>query len=82
MSLLNTIFYVSYWKIGVKGDYAGFHCSWCSTAEGISIKLRSAIQADLPRWGDNPENLKLDHINKLIETGLFSGFSTLDCLVF
>jgi hypothetical protein len=36
-------------QVGVQFDYSGHHCSWCTTPEGISIKLRSAIHQDFPR---------------------------------
>jgi hypothetical protein len=56
-------------QVGVGGDYAGFHCSWCSSPEAISIKLRSAIHQDFPRWGDYPEKLDLAYIAGLIKNG-------------
>jgi hypothetical protein len=37
-------------KIGIEGDYAGYHCSWCTSPEGIVMKLRSAGHQDFPRW--------------------------------
>lgn len=56
-------------KIGVDRDFAGFHCSWCSTPEGISVKLRSAGHHDFPRWGDYPEKLNLSYISGLVKNG-------------
>ena len=56
-------------QIGVDGDYAGFHCSWCSTPEGISVKMQSAIHQDFPRWGDFPEKLDINYITNLTKTG-------------
>ena len=58
-------------QIGVDGDYSGHHCSWCTSPEGVSIKLRSAIHQDFPRWGDFPEKLKLDFLSDVIENGNF-----------
>ena len=38
-------------QIGVSLKYAGYHCSWCLSPEGISVKLHSAIHQDFLRWG-------------------------------
>lgn len=56
-------------EIGIAGDYAGHHCSWCFPPEGIAVKLRSAQRADLPRWGDYPEKLDLSYITNLVQRG-------------
>lgn len=57
------------WDIGTLGHYAGFHCSWCYSAEGIRTKLLSAQKHDSPRWGDFPEKTNVSYINELIRTG-------------
>jgi beta-1,4-mannosyl-glycoprotein beta-1,4-N-acetylglucosaminyltransferase len=56
-------------KMGIVGDYAGHHCSWCFPPEGILVKLMSAQRADTPRWGDYPEKLEINYISNLIKTG-------------
>ena len=56
-------------QVGVPDDYSGHHCSWCTSPEGLSIKLRSAIHQDFPRWGDFPEKLRLDFLMDLKQTG-------------
>ena len=43
----------------ILGNYAGHHCSWCYSPEGIRTKLISAQRADQPRWGDDPEKLQV-----------------------
>ena len=65
------------WFIGEDGGFAGWHCSWCLPPEGIRIKLKSAINADFPRWGDFPEKLNLTYIRKLITTGMWFDDQTL-----
>lgn len=57
------------WTAGTVEHYAGHHCSWCYDAEGIRTKLLSAHLDDKPRWGDYPEKLDIDYINKLIRNG-------------
>jgi len=57
------------WTLGTIGHYAGFHCSWCYTPEGIRTKLMSAQKHDKPRWGDYPEKLNLTYIEGLISKG-------------
>lgn len=57
------------WDIGTLGHYAGYHCSWCYTPEGIRTKLLSAQKHDKPRWGDYPEKTNLTYIEQLIRTG-------------
>ena len=59
------------WHLGESGFPAGWHCSWCLPPEGIQIKLKSAINADFPRWGDYPQKLKLDYIRSLIKNGVW-----------
>ena len=49
--------------------YAGYHCSWCYSPEGIRTKLLSAQKHDKPRWGDYPEKTDVGYIAKLIRTG-------------
>ena len=49
--------------------YAGYHCSWCLTPEGISVKLQSAIHQDFPRWGDYPDKLDIEYLTNLTQTG-------------
>ena len=51
------------------GNFAGHHCSWCYSPDGIRTKLLSAQRADKPRWGDQPEKLQLPYISGLIKTG-------------
>ena len=57
------------WDAGTLGHYAGFHCSWCYSPEGIRTKLLSAQKHDKPRWGDYPEKTDLNYIKKLIAAG-------------
>uniref|UniRef100_W5UJR7 Beta-1,4-mannosyl-glycoprotein 4-beta-N-acetylglucosaminyltransferase n=1 Tax=Ictalurus punctatus TaxID=7998 RepID=W5UJR7_ICTPU len=57
------------WSIGSPVHYAGWHCSWCFTPEGIYYKLVSAQNGDFPRWGDFEEKRKLSYIRELIRTG-------------
>jgi len=58
-------------EIGLPGNYAGHHCSWCFSPEGIKLKLLSAQRADTPRWGDFPEKLDLNYIQSLTRKGLW-----------
>ena len=64
------------WEIGKLGHFAGYHCSWCYSPEGIRTKLLSAQKHDKPRWGDYPEKTDLNYIAELIKTGGWF-FSTL-----
>merc|ERR1719348_619795 len=38
------------WTLGNIPNYAGHHCSWCYTPEGIRTKMASAQRDDKPRW--------------------------------
>lgn len=57
------------WSIGSPVHYAGWHCSWCFTPDGIYYKLISAQNGDFPRWGDFEEKRKMSYIRELIRTG-------------
>ncbi|KAK2817406.1 hypothetical protein Q5P01_025597 [Channa striata] len=57
------------WSVGSPFHFAGWHCSWCFTPEGILFKLVSAQNGDFPRWGDYDDKKDLDYIRKLIQTG-------------
>ncbi|XP_010901437.1 beta-1,4-mannosyl-glycoprotein 4-beta-N-acetylglucosaminyltransferase a isoform X2 [Esox lucius] len=57
------------WSIGSPIHYAGWHCSWCFSPEGIYYKLISAQNGDFPRWGDYAEKRDLNYIKNLIRTG-------------
>ena len=57
------------WTSGTREHYAGYHCSWCYSPEGIRTKLLSAHADDKPRWGDYQEKLDLDYIGRLIRNG-------------
>ncbi|XP_048870186.1 beta-1,4-mannosyl-glycoprotein 4-beta-N-acetylglucosaminyltransferase [Brienomyrus brachyistius] len=57
------------WSIGSPFHFAGWHCSWCFTPEGIRLKLISAQNGDFPRWGDYEDKRDLDYIRELIRTG-------------
>ena len=57
------------WDLGSLDHYAGYHCSWCYTPEGIRTKLLSAQKDDKPRWGNYPEKTDVNYIAKLIRTG-------------
>jgi len=59
-------------QIGISHKYAGYHCSWCLTPEGISVKLQSAIHQDFPRWGDYPEKLDIKYLTNLTQTGFYN----------
>jgi hypothetical protein len=61
-------------QIGVNLKYSGYHCSWCTTPEGISVKLQSAIHQDFPRWGDYPEKLDIEYLTNLTQTGILLQF--------
>ncbi|XP_061079523.1 beta-1,4-mannosyl-glycoprotein 4-beta-N-acetylglucosaminyltransferase-like isoform X2 [Conger conger] len=57
------------WSIGSPVHFAGWHCSWCFSPEGIHLKLISAQNGDFPRWGDYEDKRDLNYIRKLIRTG-------------
>ena len=57
------------WELGGLEHYAGYHCSWCYSPEGIRTKLLSAQKHDKPRWGDYPEKTDVGYIAKLIRIG-------------
>ncbi|KAF4111774.1 beta-1,4-mannosyl-glycoprotein 4-beta-N-acetylglucosaminyltransferase isoform X1 [Onychostoma macrolepis] len=57
------------WSIGSPFHFAGWHCSWCFTPEGIHFKLISAQNGDFPRWGDYEDKRDLNYIRELIRTG-------------
>jgi len=60
---------IKQWDIGTLDHYAGYHCSWCYSPEGIRTKLLSAQKNDEPRWGNFPEKTNLTYISHLIRTG-------------
>lgn len=57
------------WSLGSPFHFAGWHCSWCFSPEGIYLKLVSAQNGDFPRWGDYEEKRDLNYIRDLIRTG-------------
>ncbi|XP_062243654.1 beta-1,4-mannosyl-glycoprotein 4-beta-N-acetylglucosaminyltransferase [Platichthys flesus] len=57
------------WSVGSPFHFAGWHCSWCFTPEGIYFKLVSAQNGDFPRWGDYEDKRDLSYIQDLIRTG-------------
>ncbi|XP_063059162.1 beta-1,4-mannosyl-glycoprotein 4-beta-N-acetylglucosaminyltransferase isoform X2 [Engraulis encrasicolus] len=57
------------WSLGSPFHFAGWHCSWCFTPEGIHLKLVSAQNGDFPRWGDYEDKRDLRYIRELIRTG-------------
>lgn len=57
------------WAVGSPFHFAGWHCSWCFTPEGIYFKLVSAQNGDFPRWGDYEDKRDLNYIRNLIRTG-------------
>ncbi|XP_043922850.1 beta-1,4-mannosyl-glycoprotein 4-beta-N-acetylglucosaminyltransferase isoform X1 [Protopterus annectens] len=57
------------WSLGSPLHFAGWHCSWCFTPEGIYFKLISAQNGDFPRWGDYEDKKDLNYIRQLIRTG-------------
>ncbi|XP_018114325.1 beta-1,4-mannosyl-glycoprotein 4-beta-N-acetylglucosaminyltransferase isoform X2 [Xenopus laevis] len=57
------------WSVGSPLHFAGWHCSWCFTPEGIYYKLISAQNGDFPRWGDYEDKRDLNYIRWLIKTG-------------
>ncbi|KAG5278803.1 hypothetical protein AALO_G00102930 [Alosa alosa] len=57
------------WSLGSPFHFAGWHCSWCFTPEGIHFKLISAQNGDFPRWGDYEDKRDLKYIRELIRTG-------------
>ncbi|XP_034740447.1 beta-1,4-mannosyl-glycoprotein 4-beta-N-acetylglucosaminyltransferase isoform X2 [Etheostoma cragini] len=57
------------WSVGSPYHFAGWHCSWCFTPEGIYFKLVSAQNGDFPRWGDYEDKRDLNYIRDLIRTG-------------
>ncbi|XP_038163542.1 beta-1,4-mannosyl-glycoprotein 4-beta-N-acetylglucosaminyltransferase isoform X2 [Cyprinodon tularosa] len=57
------------WSLGSPVHFAGWHCSWCFTPEGIYFKLVSAQNGDFPRWGDYEDKRDLNYIRELIRTG-------------
>ncbi|KAM7419744.1 hypothetical protein PAMA_016707 [Pampus argenteus] len=57
------------WSVGSPFHFAGWHCSWCFTPEGINFKLVSAQNGDFPRWGDYEDKRDLNYIRDLIRTG-------------
>nr|XP_020838305.1 beta-1,4-mannosyl-glycoprotein 4-beta-N-acetylglucosaminyltransferase isoform X1 [Phascolarctos cinereus] len=57
------------WSLGSPLHFAGWHCSWCFTPEGIYFKMVSAQNGDFPRWGDYEDKRDLNYIRELIRTG-------------
>ncbi|XP_057698404.1 beta-1,4-mannosyl-glycoprotein 4-beta-N-acetylglucosaminyltransferase isoform X1 [Corythoichthys intestinalis] len=57
------------WSLGSPFHFAGWHCSWCFSPEGILYKLVSAQNGDFPRWGDYEDKRDLGYIRQLIRTG-------------
>ncbi|XP_076027852.1 beta-1,4-mannosyl-glycoprotein 4-beta-N-acetylglucosaminyltransferase isoform X2 [Genypterus blacodes] len=57
------------WSVGSPFHFAGWHCSWCFSPEGIYFKLVSAQNGDFPRWGDYEDKRDLSYIRDLIRTG-------------
>ncbi|XP_040891230.1 beta-1,4-mannosyl-glycoprotein 4-beta-N-acetylglucosaminyltransferase isoform X1 [Toxotes jaculatrix] len=57
------------WSVGSPFHFAGWHCSWCFTPEGIYFKLVSAQNGDFPRWGDYEDKRDLNYIRDLIRRG-------------
>lgn len=57
------------WCFGNKESPAGWHCSWCFTAEGIRVKLQSAHVSDFPRYGQMQSKLSLNYIRRLVQSG-------------
>ncbi|KAJ0033812.1 hypothetical protein NQD34_000919 [Periophthalmus magnuspinnatus] len=57
------------WSLGSPIHFAGWHCSWCFTPEGIHFKLVAAQNGDFPRWGDYEDKRDLNYIRQLIRTG-------------
>uniref|UniRef100_A0AAV2LM49 PPM-type phosphatase domain-containing protein n=1 Tax=Knipowitschia caucasica TaxID=637954 RepID=A0AAV2LM49_KNICA len=57
------------WSLGSPIHFAGWHCSWCFSPEGIYFKLISAQNGDFPRWGDYEDKRDLNYIRQLIRTG-------------
>uniref|UniRef100_G1TGE5 KRAB domain-containing protein n=1 Tax=Oryctolagus cuniculus TaxID=9986 RepID=G1TGE5_RABIT len=57
------------WALGSPLHFAGWHCSWCFTPEGIYFKLVSAQNGDFPRWGNFEDKRDLDYIRSLVRTG-------------
>ncbi|XP_061626376.1 beta-1,4-mannosyl-glycoprotein 4-beta-N-acetylglucosaminyltransferase isoform X2 [Phyllopteryx taeniolatus] len=57
------------WSLGSPFHFAGWHCSWCFSPEGILFKLVSAQNGDFPRWGDYEDKRDLGYIRRLIRTG-------------
>ncbi|KAM6972248.1 beta-1,4-mannosyl-glycoprotein 4-beta-N-acetylglucosaminyltransferase [Aplochiton taeniatus] len=57
------------WAVGSPFHFAGWHCSWCFTPQGIHFKLISAQNGDFPRWGDYEDKRDLNYIRDLIRTG-------------
>ncbi|CAG5928804.1 unnamed protein product [Menidia menidia] len=57
------------WSVGSPFHFAGWHCSWCFSPEGIYFKLVSAQNGDFPRWGDYEDKRDLNYIRELIRTG-------------
>ena len=57
------------WSVGSPFHFAGWHCSWCFTPDGIYFKLVSAQNGDFPRWGDYEDKRDLSYIQDLIRTG-------------
>ena len=60
---------ISPWIAGTVDYPAGFHCSYCTSPEGMRVKLISAINADFPRWGDYPEKCQIPFLKLAIATG-------------
>ena len=61
--------YGCFLQVGSSSSYAGHHCSWCDSPEGVKYKLFAAANQDRPRWGDFPEKLDLNYIRGLKEKG-------------
>ncbi len=59
------------WYMGDITYYAGWHCTYCFTPEGVRIKLMSTINADFPRWGDIWGKLDLSDIRHRMRKGMW-----------
>ncbi|XP_041361562.1 beta-1,4-mannosyl-glycoprotein 4-beta-N-acetylglucosaminyltransferase-like [Gigantopelta aegis] len=59
------------WLIGSGNNFAGWHLSYFGTPGQVYTKIISTINADWPRWADNPVNKNITYIAALFRRGKF-----------
>lgn len=68
---------ISMWYMGAVreeegiSNFAGWHCTYCFTVEGIRVKMMSLINEDFPRWGDDWKKLEVEDVRRRIRNGVW-----------